>query len=97
MTDHLTDKVYRFVMKEGLLSEGSPVITAVKVVNLTAAMVSMLSLEAAMIARFCDPAAPLFRAKMIGITGFVICLLVVLLSMLMIIRASKELNRINAA
>ena len=77
--------------------QGSPVITAVKVVNLTAAMVSMLSLEAAMIARFGDPAAPLFRAKMIGITGFVICLLVVLLSMLMIIRASKELNRINAA
>lgn len=29
MTDHLTDKVYRFVMKEGLLSEGSPVITGV--------------------------------------------------------------------
>ena len=62
--------------------QGSPVITAVKVVNL---------------ARFGDPAAPLFRAKMIGITGFVICLLVVLLSMLMSIRASKELNRINAA
>lgn len=53
-------------------------------------MVSMLSLEAAMIARFGDPSEPLFRAKMIGITGFVICLLVVLLSMLMIIHAAKE-------
>ncbi len=29
MTDRLTDKVYRFVMKEGLLSEGDPVITGV--------------------------------------------------------------------
>ncbi len=73
--------------------QGSPVLTAVKIVNLTAAMVSMLSLEAAMIARFGDPSEPLFRAKMIGITGFVICLLVVLLSMLMIIHAAKELNR----
>ena len=29
MTDQLTDKVYRFVMKEGLLSEGDPVIAGV--------------------------------------------------------------------
>ncbi len=76
--------------------QGSPVIAAVKVVNLTAAMVSMLSLEAAMIARFGDPAKPLFRAKMIGITGFVSCLVVVLLSALMIIRATKYLGRKNA-
>ena len=72
--------------------QGSPVITAVKVVNHTAAMVSMLSLEAAMIARFGDPADKLFRARMIGITGFVCCMVVVLLSVLMIIRAKKELK-----
>jgi len=77
--------------------QGSPVIEAVKIVNLTAAMVSMLSLEAAMIARFGDPAEPLFRAKMIGITGFASCLAVVLLSALMIIRATNYLNRKNAA
>ena len=41
--------------------------------------------------------SPCLARYLIGITGFVICLLVVLLSMLMIIRASKELNRINAA
>ena len=76
--------------------QGSPVLAAVKIVNLTAAMVSMLSLEAAMIARFGDPSESLFRAKMIGITGFVSCLVFVLISILMIIRATKYLGRKNA-
>ncbi len=71
--------------------QGSPVITSVKVVNLTAAMVSMLSLEAAMIARFGDPTKPLFRMKIIWSTGFLCCLAVVMLSVLMVIRATKEL------
>ncbi len=73
--------------------QGSPVIAAVKVINLTAAMVSMISLEAALIARFGDPSDSLFRAKMIGITGFVSCLVVVLLSTLMIVRATKNLHK----
>ncbi len=72
--------------------QGSPVVTGIKVVNLTAAMVSMLSLEAAMIMRFGDPEDRLFRGRALGITGFVICLLVVLLSTLMIVRATRALN-----
>lgn len=72
---------------------GSPVITAVKVVNLTAAMVSMISLEAAMIARFGDPSEIVFRRMMIGISGLICCLLVIMLALLMIIRARKVLKK----
>ncbi len=72
---------------------GSPVITAIKIVNFTAALVSMLSLEAAMLARFGNPEDRLFRGRTIGITGFVICLLIVMISVIMIIRATKEIHR----
>ena len=53
----------------------SPIFSAVKVVNLTAAMVSMLSLEAAMLDRFGDPS--LFRQRMLGVSGLVVCVIIV--------------------
>lgn len=48
---------------------GSPLLSAAKVINLVAAMVSVLSPETAMLARFGGDDDPLFRKVMTGATG----------------------------
>lgn len=48
---------------------GSPVMSAAKVINLTAALVSMLSLETAMLTQFGAADNPMFRQIMTGSTG----------------------------
>ena len=71
---------------------GSPVISAIKVVNLTAAMTALLSLEAAMLQRFGDAESGYFRGVMIGVSGLVACLILLSMSIYMIMHASKKLT-----
>lgn len=70
---------------------GSPVISAVKAVSLTAALVALLSLEAAMLTQFGEGTA-LFRARMIGISGAAVCAFILGMASYMIIYATKEIN-----
>ncbi len=64
--------------------------SAAKVASFTAAMVSMLSLEIAMTARFgADDIA--FRKMMTSVTGFCIFAIVLVMAVLMIIRAARFL------
>lgn len=70
---------------------GSPVLSAAKAVNLVAAMVSILSLETAMLARFGDDDEA-FRAIMTGATGGGVCTIVIGMAVFMIVKSTKEIR-----
>ncbi len=75
----------------------SPVMSASRAVNLAAAMVSMLSLETAMLTQFDDgTTAPYFRTVMVGATGGVVCALVVGMGSYMIIHATRRLREMES-
>lgn len=74
----------------------SPVLSAAKVVNLAAALVSMLALETAMLTQFDTGENPEnFRQIMIGTTGGAVCAIVVGIAVYMIVRATKKLREIE--
>lgn len=70
----------------------SPAIAAAKVLSLVSAMVSMLSLETAMLARFSDREEDVFRRIMLGGSGAVVCLAVLALAIYMLIRSRHALR-----
>ena len=67
---------------------GSPILSAAKVINLTAALVSMLSLETAMLAQFGGDDA-VFRRIMTSATGAGICVIVLGMAVLMIVKSAE--------
>lgn len=73
---------------------GSLIVSAAKVINLTAALVSMLSLETAMIAQFGDNDS-VFRQIMTSATGAGVCLIVLEMAVYMIRRSTKLLKNIE--
>ena len=72
---------------------GSPLLSSVKAISMTAALVSMLSLETAMLDRFGGDGPTRFRETMIGVTGAVICAVVLTMSIVMIVRSTKALRK----
>lgn len=74
---------------------GSPILSAIKVVNLTAALVALLSLEATMLQRFGEPDDGVFRGTMIGISGLAASLILLSMSIYMIVHASKKLKQMG--
>lgn len=74
---------------------GSPVMSASKAINLTAALVSMLSLETAMLAQFGTTGSPLFRKVMTASTGAGISLIVLGMAVFMIVRSVKQIKHIK--
>lgn len=70
----------------------SPVMSAAKVINLTAALVSMLSLETAMLTRFGAADDPVFRQVMTASTGAGISAAVVGMAVFMILRSTKQIK-----
>lgn len=73
----------------------SPVMSATKVVTLAAALVSMLSLETAMLNEFGSDTPQETKNILIAVTGAVICIVVMCLSVGMIIQAAKEIKKGN--
>lgn len=73
----------------------SPVLSAAKVIGLVAAMVSMLSLTTAMLARFGADDNPMFRPLMTGMVGAGICVIVLVTAIFMIAHATKEMKKAN--
>lgn len=73
----------------------SPILSAAKAISLVAALVSILSLETAMLAQFGSEDDPLFRKAMTGATGGGVCVIVLGMALLMIVKASKQLKQIN--
>jgi len=74
---------------------GSPVMSTAKVVSLSAALVSMLNLETAMFVQFGADMAQQDQNLMIILTGAGISATVVTLSVILIVRATKEIRREN--
>lgn len=74
---------------------GSPVLSAAKAINLAAAMVSLLSLETAMLSRFGGEDGPLFRKRMTGAAGAAVCVLVLGLAVYMIAGAARSIRQLT--
>lgn len=71
---------------------GSPVVSAAKVINLTAALVSMLSLETAMLTQFGAAEDPVFRRIMTASTGAGISIIVLGMAVFMIVYSTRQLK-----
>lgn len=71
----------------------SPVLSAAKAIRLAAALVSLLSLETAMLTRFGDD--EVFRRLMTASTGAGVCMIVLGISVYMIVRATKKIHMLN--
>lgn len=69
----------------------SPVLSAAKVINLTAALVSMLSLEVAMVVQFGGDIA--FIRRMDAMTGGGVCCITFGMSLYMILHGNRALNQ----
>ena len=69
-----------------------PLISAVKYISMASALVSMLSLETALINAFGSEDEEVFRVIMTAITGGVICVIVLAIGVYMVIRSTKQLK-----
>lgn len=72
----------------------SPVLSATKVLSLTSALVSLLSLETSMLSSFGDN-DPAFRRIITGITGFAVCAIELVMAAAMLISSTRGLKHIN--
>ena len=76
---------------------GSPVLSAAKAINLVAALVSMLSLETAMLAQFGGEDGPHFRKLMTGAAGGGVCVIVLGMAAFMIAKSTRSIKQLNAS
>lgn len=74
---------------------GSPVMSAAKAINLTAALVSVLSLETAMLTQFGAADDSIFRQIMTASTGAGVSIIVLGMAVFMIWRSTKQLKHIK--
>jgi hypothetical protein len=70
----------------------SPVLSVAKVVSLTAAMVSMLSLETAMLTQFSADMMTSEKNILISVTGGVISVVIIVMSIYIISKANKNIK-----
>lgn len=73
----------------------SPILSAAKAINLVAAMVSILSLETAMLVQFGGNDDPMFRKAMTAATGGGVCTIVIGMAIYMIWQANKNLKKLD--
>ena len=74
-------------------SLGSPVMSTAKIVSLSSALVSMLNLETAMFAQFGGDMSPENQRIFIILTGAGVSVTVIVFSVILIQRATKEIRR----
>ncbi len=75
----------------------SPVLSAAKVINLAIALVSMFSLEIAMLTQFENADdSPYFRYIMISSTGGAMCIFILGTAVFMIIKSTKQLKKLQS-
>lgn len=72
-----------------------PLLSAIKATNFAAALVSMLSLETAMLAAFGSPAEPQFRQIVTTITGACVCIIILVMAICMIRRGNAALRQLK--
>ena len=71
----------------------TPTVLAAKSVSFSAALISLLSLETAMLSAFGSAESPLLRRIITAVTGFVVCTIVLASAVYMIIRGTRELRK----
>ena len=71
----------------------SPLMSASKVITLVSAVVSVLTLETAMLTAFGEQNDPLLRQIMTGATGAAVCILVLALAVSMIVHGTQEIKK----
>lgn len=74
---------------------GSPVMSTAKIVSLCSALVSVLNLETAMFAQFGGDMSPESQRIFIILTGAGVSVIVVTLSLMLILRANKEIRSVR--
>ena len=74
----------------------SPVMSTARLINLVAALVSMLNLETAMLAQFGKESGEEFRRIMVASTGGGIAAIIISLSVYVIVRNTMEIRKIKA-
>ena len=74
---------------------GSPVMSMAKIINMAAALVSMLSLETAMFSAFGAEMSPENQKLMIMLTGAGVSIIIVTMSVYSIVKNSKEIMEID--
>lgn len=74
---------------------GSPVMSMAKIINMAAALVSMLSLETAMFSQFGEDMSPDDQRLMIMLTGAGVSIVIVAMSVYSIVKNSKEMKKIT--
>ena len=72
---------------------GSPILSAAKVINMSTALVSIFSLETAMLAQFGSENTAHFRVMMTALTGIGVSLIVVGMAVFMIVRSGILIKR----
>lgn len=74
----------------------SPVLSASKSIKLATALVSMLSMETAMLMQFdTGENPPAFRRMMTAATGGCVCVIVLVMAVIMIVRSTKQLKKLR--
>lgn len=73
----------------------SPLMSAARVSSLASALVSILSLETAMLTAFGEPGTDSFRQLMTAMTGAAVCILVLSMAIYMIIHSTKEIKKLK--
>ncbi len=73
---------------------GSPVMSMTKIINMAAALVSMLSLETAMFSEFGEEMSPENQRVMIALTGAGVSIIIVTMSVYSIVKNSREIKLI---
>ena len=73
----------------------SPVMSASKIISLAAALVSLLSLETAMLTAFGEGNDALLRQIMTACTGAAVCIAVLAMASYMIISSTKQINALK--
>ena len=73
----------------------SPVYSASKAISLTAACVSMLTLESTMLTTWGEGESPLFRRLMLAATGAAVLIFVITMAVYMIVQGSRGLKRLK--
>ncbi|MBC1483284.1 hypothetical protein HCJ52_13355 [Listeria sp. FSL L7-1485] len=73
--------------------QGSPVLSASKVINLVVALVAMFALETAMLSQFDTRHDILFQHTIIAITGIAIWTIIFAVAIFMIVRATLKLRK----
>ena len=74
---------------------GSPLLSAAKAINFVTALVSILSLETAMIAQFGSEDDRLFRQYMTASAGIAVCVTVVAMSIFMLWKSARQLKELQ--